>query len=150
MKRWLFILIIVLLLLLPLAWYLASPLFVDKIANEESPSEINNESNILYGGTFSGADSFHKVEGNAIVLSDKEKKYLRFENFKSTNGPDLKVYLSEDLEGKSYISLGDLKGNIGDQNYELSSDIELEKYNHILIWCERFGVLFGQSELNKQ
>lgn len=136
------IIIISLIVILPLAWYLLSPIFIDKTVNETITAE-----NIIYQGEFQGADSFHKVNGKAIILSDENSSYLRLENFQSTNGPDLKVYLSENLSDDSYISLGELKGNIGSQNYVLSSDIDLKKYKNVLIWCERFSVLFGSAEL---
>ena len=152
MKKILIITIISLLIILPILWYLISPLFIDQIVNEEVPiitetidSEIQDM--ILFQGTFQDADSFHKVKGTVKVLSNGNINYLRFEDFKSTNGPDLKVYLAKDIEAKEYISLGDLKGNIGNQNYELN-DINIKEYSKVLIWCERFSVLFGYSDLS--
>lgn len=145
MKRlWWFV--IVLVILLPIGWYLASPLFVDNMVSEENPN--SNLSSIISQNTFFGADSFHQVNGDLVVLSSADVTYLRFENFESTNGPDLKVYLSNDLEAKDYVSFGDLKGNIGDQNYEIPENINLEDYKYVLIWCERFSVLFGHADLN--
>ncbi len=152
-RLWLIIVIVAVVILLPIAWYLASPLFIDKIVNEEMPQEIEqdqegtSETTTLYSGAFSGADSFHQVEGQAHVITANGREYLRFEDFQSTNGPDLKVYLSKDLDAKEYISLGDLKGNIGNQNYELQEEIDFEEYKYALIWCERFRVLFGKAEL---
>ena len=108
--------------LVPLFWYLASPLFIDKTVNEELPAnnqEIQNDEvelkivkqEVKYQGNFIDADSFHKVKGSAKIVEIDNKNYLSLENFESTNGPDLKVYLSEDLNAESYVSLGDLKGN---------------------------------------
>lgn len=140
-------------------WYLASPLFIDTRVNEGNPIERTISSSggsvdfppdtqaRLYSGVFSGADSFHKISGEALIISDGDTKYLRLENFESTNGPDLKVYLSGDSNAKDYVSLGDLKGNIGSQNYEIPEDVDLGKYNKVLIWCEAFSVLFGSAEL---
>lgn len=144
-KIWWFV--IVLTALLPLVWYLASPLFIDKVVNEKNPM-VSDNSSLVYQGVFSGADSFHQVKGKALVLSSEGKRYLRIENFESTNGPDLKVYLSKDLDAKDYVNLGNLKGNIGNQNYEVPESVNLEDYNYVLIWCERFGVLFGHADLN--
>ena len=147
--------ILVIAALLPVAWYLASPLFINKIVNEEIPISgnidvIKQESDSLnstYKGVFMGADSFHKTEGKALIISQEGNTYLRLEDFTSTNGPDLKVYLSEDINAKSYVSLGELKGNIGNQNYEIPKNTDLSKYKYALIWCEKFRVLFGHSEL---
>lgn len=136
---------------LVIVWYLASPLFLDKTVNEELPQTLENDTdNTLESvrqGDFQDADSFHKVRGTATVLTDGEKRYIRFENFEATNGPDLYVYLSNDLDATSYVNLGELKGNIGDQNYEIPAEVDLEEYPYALIWCEQFSVLFGSAEL---
>jgi hypothetical protein len=124
-----------------------SNLDLDSVNENQSSGE--NSIPIIYQGTFSDADFIHKASGTAKIISDSEKKYLRFEDFKSTNGPDLYVYLSSNEEASDFINLGRLKGNIGDQNYEISEDINLEDYNNVLIWCQRFGVLFGSAELIK-
>ena len=129
-----------------MAWYLVSPLFINRTVNENIP--LNNGYAETYQGSFTGADSFHKVEGTAKILSTDDKVYLSLENFKSTNGPDLKVYLSEDKSAISYINLGELKGNIGNQNYEIPEGTDLSKYKYALIWCEQFSVLFGSAELD--
>ena len=148
-----FISVMIGLIILFVIWYFVSPLFIDKVVNETIPSdndvlnEIEQESFIGRQGSFVSADSFHQVKGSAKIINIDGKNYLSLENFESTNGPDLKVYLSEDLNADSYVSLGELKGNIGDQNYELG-DIDLERYDNVLIWCERFSVLFGNSELS--
>lgn len=119
--------------------------FLNKTVSEAS---IGSKSS--HQGTFSGADSFHKVEGQAKIIFSDNLTYLRFENFTSTNGPDLKVYLSEDTSAKFYISLGELKGNIGNQNYLLPENVNLTKYKYALIWCEKFSTLFGSAELKIQ
>lgn len=132
-------------------WYLVSPLLINKSVNEQLPIVNQGQiSQIIYEGQFLNADSLHKTSGKAKMIQVGEEKYLRLENFKTTNGPDLKVYLSKDKEAKEYISLGELKGNIGDQNYEIPSDVDSEDYNNVLIWCEKFSVLFGSAELEPQ
>ena len=142
-KKLVFILSAVIIIALPIAWYLLSPLFIDNVVEENQV-----EGDIIYEGEFSGADSFHQVSGQAQVTEDNGIRYLRLENFESTNGPDLKVYLSEDSNADSYVSLGELKGNIGSQNYEIPEGADLEKYSKVLIWCEQFSVLFGEADLS--
>lgn len=144
--------IIVGIIALAAIWYLASPLFINKTVNEAIPENSNSTTpsfSTSIQGNFVDADSFHKTSGSVKVIQNtgEETKYLRLENFKTTNGPDLKVYLSNDLEAKDYISLGDLKGNIGDQNYEIPSNVNPEEYSYALIWCEQFHVLFGSAKL---
>jgi hypothetical protein len=70
------------------------------------------------------------------------------------NGPDLKVYLSpepssaeEGAFDDGSVSLGDLKGNIGDQNYEIPRGVDLERFRSAVVWCERFGVGFAVAPL---
>jgi hypothetical protein len=77
---------------------------------------------------------------------------LRFEDFRVTNGPDLYVYLSQNPKPTrdesslgAFIDLGKLKGNSGNQNYEITEDIT--GYNTAVIWCKRFGVLFSFAVL---
>ena len=103
----------------------------------DEPAEIVT----LVSGSFSGS-SRYTITGDALVLNDgSEQRFLRFENFDSSNGPDLKVYLRA-ADG-DFVSLGDLKGNIGDQNYEIPTDVDLSVFDTVQIWCERFGVEFG-------
>ena len=106
-------------------------------------------------GTF--IDRIHPGEGTAVVLTDgTDQRFLRFEDdFNVDNGPDLNVYLvagvSADgdagLFDDDFVDLGDLTGNIGSQNYELSTDLDLGVYNTVVIWCVRFGVAFNAADL---
>ena len=59
------------------------------------------------------------------------------------------MYLAKDTQATEYISLGELKGNIGDQHYELSQEVDVESYPYTLIWCEKFSVLFGSAQLEQ-
>jgi hypothetical protein len=83
-------------------------------------------------------------------LDDEGNSILRLENFRATNGPDLHVYLSTDKSASDFVSLGRLKGNIGNQNYEIPEGTELSKYDTVLIWCRAFSVLFGSAELKAE
>ena len=100
-------------------------------------------------GTFVGAgDGFHNAEGIAKLIQVGDgTNILRLENLKATNGPDLYVYLSADKTASDFVSLGRLKGNMGNQNYEIPNGTDLTKYNNVLIWCRAFSVLFGSAQL---
>lgn len=101
-----------------------------------------------YSGTFVGRD--HPTSGNALVLGDGSgQRFLRFEEFETDNGPDLNVYLVNSSAGgvDDFIDLGNLKGNVGDQNYEVPVDADLGVYDTVLIWCVRFSSPFGETIL---
>ena len=97
----------------------------------------------------------HPASGVAVVLTDGTQTFLRFDDdFATDNGPDLNVYLTAagpdasvgDLAA-DFVDLGDLKGNIGAQNYEIPAGVDLDRYRTVAIWCVRFSVVFGTAEL---
>lgn len=99
-------------------------------------------------GTFVGVnDGIHNANGIAKVILLSDGKVLRLEEFKATNGPDLYVYLATDKTASDHVSLGRLKGNVGNQNYEIPANVDLAKHDTVLIWCQAFSVLFGSAEL---
>ena len=108
---------------------------------------------VLAEGSFVARD--HPAEGTATVLGDGTgQRFLRFTDFATDNGPDLNVYLSTaapDADGAAFddefVDLGDLRGNVGDQNYELPADVDLSAYRSVVVWCVRFGVPFGAAPL---
>jgi hypothetical protein len=101
-------------------------------------------------GNFMGVgDGIHKAEGLAKILTlSTGSPILRLEDFRSTNGPDVHLYLSTDKEASDFIDLGRLKANIGNQNYQIPLDTDFNKYKYVLIWCQPFSVLFGSAQLS--
>lgn len=108
-----------------------------------------------YRGTF--VDRSHPTTGTALVLqgAGSGERVLRFEDFETDNGPDLNVYLSSapaDAAASAFdddfIDLGNLKGNIGNQNYDVPLDADLDKYSTVVVWCVRFRVAFGAADLS--
>ena len=93
----------------------------------------------------------HEVSGKARILEVPDgTRYLRFEDFEVENGPDLRVYLSDASDGSydtTFVDLGALKGNVGDQNYEIPDDIDIAAYDSAVIWCRRFSVGFAVAEM---
>jgi len=91
----------------------------------------------------------------SIRLADGTR-VLRFTDFKTSNGPDVHVYLvaaddatdNESVTKAGFIDLGSIKGNIGDQNYTLGPDVDLSKYRAVSVWCKRFSVNFGAAPLS--
>lgn len=138
------------------AAYALSPYLLESEIYEDMPEDIMSDQagDVIqkYGGTFVGVnDGIHNAEGVARVLSqDDGGQILRLENFYSTNGPDLYVYLSVDKGNDDIVSLGKLKANRGNQNYDIPDGTDLEKYDHVLVWCKPFSVLFGSAQLAPQ
>jgi hypothetical protein len=101
----------------------------------------------------------HPTFGNATIyrLADGTR-ILRFTNFKTSNGPDVHVYMVAAGDAKDnatvlragFIDLGTIKGNVGDQNYTLRPDVDLSKYRAVSIWCKRFSVNFGAAPLTPE
>lgn len=131
-----------------MVYWLASPLFFDVQVNE-SPSSSSEDLATVAVGTFIDADSFHRTSGNATVIrTNNGSQILRLGNFRTTNGPDLFVYIATDTTGNDIVDLGQLKGNLGDQNYPIPSNVDLSRYRYVLIWCRSFAVLFGSAQLS--
>jgi hypothetical protein len=105
--------------------------------------------NIMTGSFIGAGDGFHNAEGLARVIQVGDgSKILRLENFKSTNGPNVHLYLATDKTASNFIDLGRLKANNGNQNYNIPRGTDLTKYNMVLIWCRDFSILFGSAQLN--
>ncbi len=100
---------------------------------------------LVKSGDFEGLAGHH-AEGLAKIIQVNDMTFLRFEDFQVTNGPDLRVYITPDGDVKKGIHLEKLKGSKGSQNYELIG-IDIEQYNTVVIYCQPFGVYFGQAEL---
>jgi hypothetical protein len=105
-------------------------------------------SKIMTGSFIGAGDGFHNAEGLAKVIPLGDgSTVIRLENFKSTNGPNVHLYLSTDKTASNFVDLGRLKANNGNQNYNIPDGTDLTKYNMALIWCKDFSVLFGSAEL---
>jgi hypothetical protein len=116
---------------------------------QNTTSTTNTKQNILRTGSFVGVGvGIHNDEGIAKVIPLEGGSYiLRLENLHVTNGPDLYVYLATDKTASDFVSLGKLKANNGNQNYDIPSETDLTRYDTVLIWCRPFSVLFGSAEL---
>jgi hypothetical protein len=120
------------------------------------PSTTSTEQILLRGNFY---NLVHLSSGEAAVyqLTDGSR-ILRLQNFSVDNGPDLYVYLvpvdpvpsTSGTEIAGYYSLGSLKGNVGDQNYEIPADLDLSQYKSVVIWCQAFAVPFSAAPLTPQ
>lgn len=178
-----------------LAWWLGSPLFIDRTVDEDFPaltnavmpagvemveaqatmeaamdasSEVEEMMEAMGAmlapeavkvGQFRDGDSFHKGSGNATIYDlGTDGFVLRFEDFNVINGPDLRVLLTThpDPMGRgdvhaddvTYVELGKLKGNIGNQNYPIPNDVDVDDQHSVVIYCKPFQVVFAVAQLS--
>ena len=170
-------------------WWLASPLFLNRVVDEEFPGAAELAANpemlmemaeeeraqvqdevmeaaasmpdkqasdampeapggplVLAQGPFMDADDFHQGSGTATLYELEDGGHvLRFENFTVTNGPDLHVFLlqGEGMEGA--LDLGSLKGNVGDQNYDIPAGTDVSAFTGVSIYCVPFHVTFATA-----
>jgi Electron transfer DM13 len=98
----------------------------------------------------------HETRGMALVVETGGRRFLRFEEFETSDGPDLLVYLSakepvgsDDWYGydQDFVDLGELKGNVGNQNYAIPANVDLDRYSTAVVWCRRFEVGFAAAVL---
>ncbi|MPZ15066.1 MAG: hypothetical protein GEU73_11690 [Chloroflexi bacterium] len=167
---------------LPIAWYLGSPLFINQTVDESFPMSVAPaaggigpsgsappaaapaaeqapaaaEPRPASRGVFGEIDAIHGGEGTgAIFILPDGQRVLRLGDFRVTNGPDLFVYLSGhpaprssgELHEGAAFEVARLKGNVGNQNYELPADLDLSQFKSVAIYCKRFSTMFSTAEL---
>jgi len=155
-----------------LVWFQPQKLFLNKTVSEPVPGviatapagETHHDApaggppppglRVLASGSFRSLE--HTTTGKAIVLRRPAGSLiLRLEHLSTSNGPDLRVYLSRipasgDLHAyrTGFIDLGALKGNQGSQNYAIPAGTDLSAFKSAVIWCRRFVVGFGVAPLS--
>ena len=167
-------LVLLLVIVLAIGAWLFQPwkLFTDEVVDEALPlpaaatsaptrpgttPEPTPEPQVLAKGRFISHE--HETTGRAEVLQLPDgKRVLRFEDLKTSNGPDLTVWLAAApvipgtdgwfvFDDDEFEDLGPLKGNIGNQNYRIPDSVDLKQLSSVSIWCDRFSVSFGAAEL---
>lgn len=109
------------------------------------PAEVVAGLTTVYQGSFTG--SAHTTTGTVKLAKDAAgKKYLVFDNFKTDSGPDLRVWLSDDLKGTNYAEITNKVIN-GAYQLDVSANVDTDKMRKVLIWCKSFSVLFGSADL---
>ncbi len=168
-------------IIIPIAWWLLSPLWTTVEVSEALPtgaapistqapaaateyqpeatsaSVAAAEMSMLAHGSFYSVAHVGSGEAGIYQLTDGTQ-ILRLTNFQVENGPDLYVYLvpidpvpnqsGSDIAGS--INLGPLKGNVGDQNYNIPAGLDLSQYKSVVIWCQAFAVPFSAAPLASQ
>jgi hypothetical protein len=147
-------------LVLVAAWWAFRPekLWVNVKINEPAPFGTGADLQPLYTGPLAGRA--HPTSGRASIYQTPDgKRDLRLTGFMTSNGPDVHVLLAQSsdenlkkdfVKGElNGVELGQMKANQGDQNYELPDSADLSKYDAVVIYCERFHVVFGLAKLEK-
>lgn len=145
-------------------------LFIDNVVIEPEPSasepaagqnetEASSQTETLATGQFISHE--HETSGTVEILQLSDgQQVLRLKDLDTSNGPDLKVWLSKGpvVEGQDgwyvfsdydHVDLGPLKGNVGDQNYSIPAEVDPADFSSVVIWCDRFSVSFGAAELSQ-
>ena len=123
-----------------IVYWLISPLWRNVVLNEKMPSNtIMSRANMIARA--------HEVSGEALLVQSGDEMYLRFENLKTINGPDLRIYLSADLNADDFVDLGSIRATQGSVNYVIPVGTDIHKYKNAMIWCRAFGVLFSYAQL---
>jgi hypothetical protein len=138
-------------------WYLFRPelLFVNRQVNEEQVASAGaTVARELATGRFHSVA--HETHGTATIQDvGGGRRVLRLTEFATSNGPDVRVYLVAATDAADnaavtragFVELGKLKGNQGDQNYDVPDDLDLSQYRAVTIWCRRFSVNFATAPL---
>ena len=156
------IIILVAIIFLSFGYYAISPLFINISVDEALPESVESVQNQTSKDIEEQDEAViaevlapvigstgHPASGTVRIIKADDKTFLRYENFKTINGPDLYVYLATDLQAKNFISLGRLKATEGNINYEIPADVEITKYQYALVWCKQFGVLFNSADIGQ-
>lgn len=149
-----------------LVWFQPQKLVTDDRVNEAAPTVAAESSPTTAvtsaappppprRGTFVSLDHGTAGSVQVVELADSNR-VLRIEGLDTSNGPDLFVYLStnpadgdEGAFDDDFVNLGRLKGNKGDQNYEVPANVDLSRYASVVIWCDRFNSAFGAADITR-
>lgn len=130
------------------------------IMNDMEISElgVGLDPHIIRAGDFAVIDPLHQGRGTASIywFSDTQQ-YLRFEDFQVTNGPDLRVILSQQDTPRTsaetllpaYVDLGPLQSPTGAQNYQIPVDDDLAKYKSVVIYSTSLNIVFSSAPLEE-
>jgi hypothetical protein len=123
-------------------------------APDEAPADREDaRSNVLLSrGSFEPVA--HSARGTAQVIRTRRGRFLTLTDFEVENGPDLRLYIvagpaRSEAEVDEFEDLGALKGNKGNQQYEIPADLELDRTRTVVVWCRAFSVNFARAPLTE-
>lgn len=149
--------------ILAFAYYAISPLFINIRVDEVPPGQdvgqsapqgdqknISSQPLAAEPRRVAVMDTpAHPASGFVRVVEADSKKFIRYEDYKTINGPDIYVYLAKDINAQDYVDLGRVRATEGNVNYEIPSGIDPAEYPYVLTWCKAFGVLFNYADVSE-
>jgi len=122
-------------------------------ADENTPTQpIDDDfdpigATLIKDGMFVSAGGY-TVTGTASIFEKNGNLFVVLDPYSSSNGPDLRVYLSRNETATSFVNLGLLKSTMGKQSYAVPVSVNINEFSHVHIWCQQFSVQFGRAMLN--
>jgi hypothetical protein len=104
------------------------------------------------GGDFKPADEGSAAGKATLVRKSSGDRVLTLTSFEVNNGPDLRVYLvpGDGKDTGNRVDLGGLKGNRGNQQYDVPRSADTGRYRTVVIWCRSFSVAFARATLQPE
>jgi electron transfer DM13 len=113
-----------------------------------APGARDSEPVRLLAGSIEGADGHTAAGRVAVVRAADGTRRLTLTGFDADPGPAVVVYLSPDTEKTDdVVELGDLKGNVGDQQYAIPAEADLSRYDTLILWCVPFTTRIAVAPL---
>jgi hypothetical protein len=131
---------------------LGRPLLFDQVVDEQVVV-ADRSSGVVALASGSFVPLTHPGSGTAtLVSSGADEVVLTLTDFETDNGPDVRVYLSRGTDassgrGESFVDLGAMKGNKGDQQYQVPPGVDPSSFDSVVLWCRAFDVGFTQAPL---
>ena len=119
-----------------------------------TPTPPAPTTSVVATGAFQSQE--HPTSGTAALLTLPDgSQVIRLENLASSDGPDVKIWLSDQAAGGDwfkyrsgrYLDLGPIKATHGNQNYVVPAGSDLQGLRTVVLWCDRFSVAFGSAAL---
>ena len=131
---------------------ISAALFSSCSKQNEAPTTAVNEtvdtmtSTVLNTGAFTNGP-YGTVSGSAKIVVENGNYILALQNMVISNGPDLHVYISKEMQPINFIDLGKLKSTNGNQLYTITGNPDFKTYKYALIHCQQYNHLFGSASL---
>lgn len=140
---------------LALALVEARLLTEDQLAPEANEPFEAPSTTIVRRGTFREVDLLRSAEGEVTIyqLGDLSR-IMRIENFASTRAPDVHLVLTRNPDptdpngvGVDYIDLGPLRGNVGNQTYDVPSGVDFSRYPILALYSVPYDYVISTATL---
>jgi hypothetical protein len=134
----------------PITTAAGPPIAADDAAAKKEKPKQEPRNIALVDGDFQPADEGSAAGTATVVAPAAGGRVLTLTDFEVNNGPDLRVYLvpGDGTDTSDNVDLGGLKGNKGNQQYDVPRGVDLGRYRTVVIWCRSFSVAFARAKLS--